>query len=42
MTATRRIYFADHNTRTTTWDDQRPPPTVDADASQYNRDYQWK
>src|SRR6266702_6189358 len=25
MTSTRRIYFVDHNTRTTTWDDPRLP-----------------
>ncbi|KAN0132130.1 hypothetical protein V8E53_010049 [Lactarius tabidus] len=34
MTSTRRIYFVDHNTRTTTWDDLRLPSTVDADAPQ--------
>ncbi|KAI9434122.1 hypothetical protein BJY52DRAFT_1335551, partial [Lactarius psammicola] len=36
LTSTRRIYFVDHNTRTTTWDDLRLPSTVEADnASQY-------
>ena len=42
MTSTRRIYFVDHNTRTTTWDDPRLPSTVDADAPQYKRDYRRK
>jgi len=39
MTSTRRIYFGNHNTRTTTWDDPRLPSTVDANASQYKRNY---
>ncbi|KAI9454451.1 HECT-domain-containing protein [Lactarius psammicola] len=42
MTSTRRVYFVDHNTRTTTWDDPRLPSTVDADAPQYKRDYRRK
>ncbi|KAI0030488.1 hypothetical protein K488DRAFT_54121, partial [Vararia minispora EC-137] len=42
MTSTRRIYFVDHNTRTTTWDDPRLPSSVDADAPQYKRDYRRK
>jgi E3 ubiquitin-protein ligase NEDD4 len=42
MTSTRRIYFVDHNTRTTTWDDPRLPSAVDADAPQYKRDYRRK
>ena len=42
MTSTRRIYFVDHNTRTTTWDDPRLPSQVDADAPQYKRDYRRK
>ncbi|KAI9448632.1 hypothetical protein BJY52DRAFT_1311505 [Lactarius psammicola] len=36
MMSTRRIYFVDNNTCTTTWDDPRLPSTVDAgDASRY-------
>ncbi|KAI0294622.1 hypothetical protein B0F90DRAFT_1890995, partial [Multifurca ochricompacta] len=42
MTSTRRIYFVDHNTRTTAWDDPRLPSAVDADAPQYKRDYRRK
>ena len=42
MTSTRRVYFVDHNTRTTTWDDPRLPSSVDADAPQYKRDYRRK
>ena len=42
MTSTQRIYFVDHNTRTTTWDDPRLPSAVDADAPQYKRDYRRK
>ncbi|KAN0132131.1 hypothetical protein V8E53_010050 [Lactarius tabidus] len=42
MKSTRRIYFVDHNSRTTTWDDPRLPSKVDADAPQYKRDYRRK
>jgi E3 ubiquitin-protein ligase NEDD4 len=42
MTSTRRIYFVDHNTHTTTWDDPRLPATVDADVPQYKCDYRRK
>ncbi|KAI9453960.1 hypothetical protein BJY52DRAFT_1286352 [Lactarius psammicola] len=43
LASTRRIYYVDHNTRTTTWDDPRLPSTVDADdASQYKPDYRRK
>ena len=42
MTSKRRVYFVDHNTHTTTWDDPRLPSTVDADAPQYKRDYERK
>ncbi|KAI9449088.1 hypothetical protein BJY52DRAFT_1308779, partial [Lactarius psammicola] len=31
----RCIYFADHNTHTTTWSDLRLPSTVDVDALHY-------
>ncbi len=43
ITSTRCIYFVDHNTRTTTWDDLRQPSMVNADdAPQYKRDYRRK
>ncbi len=42
ITSTRPIYFVDHNTCTTTWDDPRLPSTVDTDAPRYERDYRWK
>ena len=42
MKLTRRIYFVDHDTHTTTWDDWRLLSTVDADAPQYKRDYRRK
>ncbi|SRR6266702_3226054 len=42
MVSKRRIYFVDHNTRTTTWDDPLLPSTVDADAPQYKSDYRRK
>ena len=37
-----RLYFLDHNTCTTTWDDPRSPSTVNADVLQCKRDYWWK
>jgi E3 ubiquitin-protein ligase NEDD4 len=42
MTATGRVYFVDHNTRTTTWEDPRLPGQVDDNAPQYKRDYRRK
>jgi len=41
MTASGRIYFVDHNTRTTSWDDPRMPSN-DPSAPQYKRDYRRK
>ena len=41
MTSTERIYFVDHNTRTTSWDDPRMPSN-DPTAPQYKRDYRRK
>lgn len=41
MTASGRIYFVDHNTRTTSWDDPRLPSN-DPTAPQYKRDYRRK
>jgi E3 ubiquitin-protein ligase NEDD4 len=42
LTSTGRIYFVDHNTRTTTWDDPRLPTHVEDNAPQYKRDYRRK
>ncbi|KAF8631033.1 hypothetical protein AX15_002644 [Amanita polypyramis BW_CC] len=42
LTSTGRIYFVDHNTRTTTWDDPRLPTDVGDNAPQYKRDYRRK
>ncbi|KIJ62633.1 hypothetical protein HYDPIDRAFT_176429 [Hydnomerulius pinastri MD-312] len=42
LTSTGRVYFVDHNTRTTTWDDPRLPTNLDAGAPQYKRDYRRK
>ena len=42
LTSTGRIYFVDHNTRTTTWDDPRLPTNVEDNAPQYKRDYRRK
>ena len=41
MTSSGRIYFVDHNTRTTSWDDPRMPPD-DPAAPQYKRDFRRK
>lgn len=42
LTSTGRVYFVDHNTRTTTWDDPRLPSNLDSNAPQYKRDYRRK
>jgi hypothetical protein len=42
MTSTRHIYFVDHNTCTTMWDDPRLPSAVDTDAPQFKCNYQRK
>ncbi|KAG6897647.1 hypothetical protein C0992_012626 [Termitomyces sp. T32_za158] len=42
LTSSGRVYFVDHNTRTTTWDDPRLPGHVDDNAPQYKRDYRRK
>ncbi|EPQ55532.1 HECT-domain-containing protein [Gloeophyllum trabeum ATCC 11539] len=42
MTSVGRIYFVDHNTRTTTWEDPRLPSEPGADAPQYKKDYRRK
>ena len=41
MTSSGRIYFVDHNTRTTTWDDPRMPSN-DLSTSHYKHDYHRK
>ena len=41
LTSTGRVYFVDHNTRTTSWDDPRLPISDD-NAPQYKRDYRRK
>jgi len=42
LTSTARVYFVDHNTRTTTWDDPRLPSTLDQGVPQYKRDFRRK
>ena len=42
LTSTARIYFVDHNTKTTTWDDPRLPSTLDQNVPQYKRDFRRK
>lgn len=37
-----RVYFVDHNTRLTTWDDPRLPSSVDANVPEYKRNFQQK
>ena len=42
LTSTGRIYFVDHSSRITTWDDPRLPTSVDDNAPAYKRDYRRK
>ncbi|KDQ51192.1 hypothetical protein JAAARDRAFT_534576 [Jaapia argillacea MUCL 33604] len=42
LTSTGKIYFVDHNTRTTTFDDPRLPSSLETNAPQYQRDYRRK
>ncbi|KAJ6546462.1 hypothetical protein DFH09DRAFT_1171103 [Mycena vulgaris] len=42
LTNTARVYFVDHNTKTTTWDDPRLPSTLDSNVPQYKRDFRRK
>ncbi|OLY78592.1 putative E3 ubiquitin-protein ligase hulA [Smittium mucronatum] len=37
-----RVYFVDHNTKTTTWDDPRLPSNLDQSVPQYKRDFRRK
>lgn len=41
-TTTGRIYFVDHTSKITTWDDPRLPSTVDENVPQYKRDFRRK
>ncbi|KAI9329015.1 hypothetical protein DFJ73DRAFT_790954 [Zopfochytrium polystomum] len=42
VTNANRIYFVDHNSKITTWDDPRMPSAVDANVPQYKRDFRRK
>ena len=43
LTSTARVYFVDHNTKTTTWDDPRLPSSLDGpNVPQYKRDFRRK
>jgi len=42
LTATARVYFVDHNTKTTTWDDPRLPSSLEVNVPQYKRDFRRK
>ena len=42
LTSTARVYFVDHNTETTTWDDPRLPSSLDATLPQHKRDFRQK
>ncbi|KAJ3411380.1 hypothetical protein HDV05_002305 [Chytridiales sp. JEL 0842] len=42
VTNNGRIYFVDHSSRITTWDDPRLPSSLDESVPQYKRDYRRK
>ena len=42
LTNTARVYFVDHNTKTTTWDDPRLPSSLDQSVPKYKRDFRRK
>ncbi|KAJ3358988.1 hypothetical protein HDU91_005054 [Kappamyces sp. JEL0680] len=42
VTNTGRIYFVDHTSKITTWDDPRLPSAVDQNVPQYKRDFRRK
>ncbi|KAJ1985331.1 hypothetical protein H4R33_004087 [Dimargaris cristalligena] len=42
VTNTGHIFFVDHNTKTTTWDDPRLPSSLDSNVPQYKRDFRRK
>jgi E3 ubiquitin-protein ligase NEDD4 len=42
LTHPARVYFVDHNTKTTTWDDPRSRSSLDANVPQYKVDFRRK
>ncbi|KAI9329014.1 hypothetical protein DFJ73DRAFT_902704, partial [Zopfochytrium polystomum] len=42
ITNNNRVYFVDHSSKITTWDDPRLPSTMDANVPQYKRDFRRK
>lgn len=42
LTTSGRVYFVDHTTKTTTWDDPRLPSSLDQNVPQYKRDFRRK
>ncbi|KAJ1559426.1 hypothetical protein HK405_010681 [Cladochytrium tenue] len=42
ITNNNRVYFVDHNSKITTWDDPRLPSSMDKDVPQYKRDFRRK
>ncbi|KAJ1654727.1 hypothetical protein IWQ61_005394 [Dispira simplex] len=42
VTQTGHVFFVDHNTKTTTWDDPRLPSSLDQNVPQYKRDFRRK
>ena len=42
LTRQGRVYFVDHNTRTTTWNDPRIPSSLDENVPKYKRDFRKK
>lgn len=42
LTPNARVYFVDHTTKTTTWDDPRLPSSLDQNVPQYKRDFRRK
>jgi E3 ubiquitin-protein ligase NEDD4 len=42
ITATGRLYFVDHTSKITTWDDPRLPSAVDQNVPKYKRDFRRK
>jgi E3 ubiquitin-protein ligase NEDD4 len=42
VTGSGRLYFVDHTSKITTWDDPRLPSTVDENVPQYKRDFRRK
>ncbi|KIM30176.1 hypothetical protein M408DRAFT_328262 [Serendipita vermifera MAFF 305830] len=42
LTPTARVYFMDHNSKTTTWDDPRLPSPLDQNVPQYKRNFRRK